>query len=75
MNIEIVQKLLLFIKNENSGTPSELATKLNMSERMIYKYIYMLKHEFKAPIAYSRSKKSYYFSENGRLDLKWKKES
>ena len=57
MNIEIVQKLLLFIKNENSGTPSELATKLNMSERMIYKYISFLKTEFNAPVKYCRKKK------------------
>jgi predicted transcriptional regulator len=72
MNIEIVQKLLLFIKNENSGTPSELATKLNMSERMIYKYISFLKTEFNAPIKYCRKKKSYRFTENGSIDLLWR---
>ena len=72
MNIEIVQKLLLFIKNENSGTPSELATKLNMSERMIYKYISFLKTEFNAPVKYCRKKKSYRFTENGSIDLLWR---
>jgi transcriptional antiterminator len=75
MNFNKLQYLIKLIESRGTGSPKELARKLNMSERMIYKYIYMLKHEFKAPITYSRSMKSYYFSENGRLDLKWKKES
>jgi transcriptional antiterminator len=75
MNFNKLQFLINLIESRGTGTPKELARKLNMSERMIYKYIYMLKHEFKAPISYSRSIKSYYFYENGRLDLKWKKES
>jgi transcriptional antiterminator len=74
MNLNKLQFLIKLIENRGTGTPKELSRKLNMSERMIYKYIYMLKHEFNAPIAYSRSFKSYYFSENGRLDLHWKKE-
>jgi hypothetical protein len=72
MNIEIVQALLLIIKQENSGTPADLAAKLNMSERMIYKYIYFVKTEFNAPVKYCRKKKSYKFSENGSIDLLWK---
>ena len=74
MNFNKLQFLIQLIENRGTGTPKELARKLNTSERMIYKYIYMLKNEFKAPIAYSRSAKSYYFSENGRLDLFWKKD-
>lgn len=74
MNFNKLQFLIQLIENRGTGTPKELARKLNMSERMIYKYIYMLKNEFKAPIAYNRSAKSYYFSENGRLDLVWKKD-
>ncbi len=72
MNIEIVQTLLIIIKEENSGTPANLASKLNISERMIYKYIDFLKTEFNAPIKYCRKKKSYKFSENGSIDLLWK---
>jgi transcriptional antiterminator len=75
MNFNKLQFLIKLIESRGTGTPAELARKLNMSERMIYKYIYMLKYEFNAPIAYSRSMKSYYFSENGSLNLYWKKES
>ena len=75
MNFNKLQFLIKLIESRGTGSRKELARKLNMSERMIYKYIYMLKNEFKAPIAYSRSMKSYYFSENGHLDLKWKKDN
>ena len=45
---------------ERTGTPKELAKKLGISERMIYRYLQMLNEEH--PISYSRQKKSYVFS-------------
>ena len=39
---------------------------------MLYKYIELLKQEFKAPIKYDKIRKTYYFSENGTLNLSWK---
>jgi hypothetical protein len=52
-----------------------LAKKLAVSERMIYKYLDILKSEFNAPINYNRSIQSYYFTEAGSLDLRWQEEN
>lgn len=71
MNIELLQKIIDLISDENTKSPTELASRLNVSERMVYKYISFLKTEFEAPVKYCFIKKSYYFSENGKLDLRW----
>ena len=71
MNFEVIQKIIELIKNEDSGNPSDFANKLNIGERMLYKYISELKIEFKAPIKYCRKRKSYCFTEKGKLDLRW----
>jgi hypothetical protein len=71
MNIEILQKMIDNIAQENTGTPSEFAADLKISERAIYKYISLMRSEFNAPIKYCRKRKSYCFTENGSLDLTW----
>jgi hypothetical protein len=71
MNIEILQKMIDSIAQENTGNPSEFASNLNVSERAIYKYISIMRSEFNAPIKYCRKRKSYCFTENGSLDLTW----
>jgi hypothetical protein len=71
MNIEILQKMIDSIAQENTGNPSQFACDLNVSERAIYKYISLMRSEFNAPIKYCRKRKSYCFTENGSLDLTW----
>lgn len=71
MNIDNINQLIGLIENEATGTPQELAEKLNVSKRMIHIYIDLLKQEFKAPIEYNKKKQTYFFSEKGRLNLKW----
>lgn len=71
MNIKNIQLLIEFIENTETGNPAELATKLGVSERMIYKYLDILKSEFNAPIKYNHSAKTYFFSETGSIDLRW----
>lgn len=74
MNIKNIQLLIELIEQKNTGTPADLSKKLAVSERMIYKYLDILKSEFNAPIKFNRSLKSYYFTEAGTLDLRWKDE-
>lgn len=74
MNIKNIQLLIELIDQKNTGTPAELSKKLAVSERMIYKYLDILKSEFNAPIKFNRSIQSYYFTEAGSLDLRWKDE-
>lgn len=54
------------IRIKGTGTPSELAGKIGISERSTYEYIRLMK-EFGAPVLYSRQRKSYYYREEGRF--------
>ena len=74
MNIKNIQLLIELLEQKNTGTPANLSKKLAVSERMIYKYLDILKSEFNAPIKFNRSTQSYYFTEAGSLDLRWKEE-
>jgi hypothetical protein len=38
---------------------------------MVYNYLDVLKNEFGAPIKYSRVIKSYFFTEEGKIELQW----
>ena len=71
MNIKTLISIIDFIQTKNTGTPKEFAKKVKISERMLYKYIEQLKHEFNAPIKYDKTNKTYLFSQNGDLNLHW----
>ena len=69
MQKEIFQRLSRIdhlIRIKGTGTPSELAGKIGISERSTYEYIRLMK-EFGAPVLYSRQRKSYYYKEEGRF--------
>jgi len=71
MKIELIQKIMKDIEKEKTGNPAQFSNQLNISERMLYKYISLLRVEFGAPIIYCRKNKSYCFTEKGSLDLTW----
>ena len=54
------------IRIKGTGTPSELADKIGISERSTYEYIKLMK-DFGAPVYYSRQRKSYYYKQEGRF--------
>jgi transcriptional antiterminator len=72
--ISKIQKLIEDIHAGNTGNPKEISIKLGVSERMVYKYIELIKIEFKAPVKYNRILQTYYFESDGHLDLRWIKE-
>jgi hypothetical protein len=72
MKIRTLVSIIEFIKEDKTGPPQDFSKKVKISERMLYKYIELLKQEFKAPIKYDKIRKTYYFSENGTLNLSWK---
>lgn len=57
-----LEKLHQLIHQERTGTPKELATRMHLSERLIYSLIDRLK-EYDATIGYDRSRKTYYYCE------------
>jgi hypothetical protein len=73
MNITKIKHLIHLIEKERTGTPQESAHKIGTSERSIYLYVKCIKKELKAPVRYSRFRKTYYFSEPGNLTWEWKK--
>lgn len=56
------------IRIKGTGTPSELADKIGISERSTYEYIRLMR-DFGAPVFYSRQRKSYYYKEDGRFTI------
>ena len=68
-NLERLQQLHLLIENERTGTPFELANRMYISERLVYNLIEQLK-DFKAEICYDRSRKTYYYTDDFKLEVK-----
>jgi transcriptional antiterminator len=71
MNIDKMKHLIFLVKTESTGTPKELSKKIQLSERMLYNYLKILKEKVKAPICYNTIKNTYYFSETGTLEWEW----
>jgi len=59
------------IEKERTGTPKELAKRLELSERMVYNYVDLLKKDLKAPVVYNRTKQTYQYNEQGKLCWEW----
>ncbi|MDQ3046667.1 MAG: HTH domain-containing protein [Bacteroidota bacterium] len=57
--LELIKKLIRF---QNTGTPSELASTLKISERTLRRLMAELKEQ-KFPVVYSRSSKTYLLKE------------
>jgi transcriptional antiterminator len=71
MKIEKVKYFIHLIEKGRTGTPSEVAEKLNVSERTIYSYVNILKNEMNAPIEFNKFRKSYEFERPGKLCWEW----
>lgn len=73
MRIRTIQKLIDLITQENTGNAKKISIQLGISERMVYKYILILKQDFNAPVVFCRKKNSYVYKEKGNLNLYWQK--
>ncbi len=71
MNIKKIKFFIHLVEKERTGTPSEIAKKLEVSERMIYYYVQVLKNKFHAPIEFNKYRKSYQFERPGKLHWEW----
>ena len=71
MNIQKIKHFIYLVKKGRTGSPEEVAKKIDVSERMIYNYVGILKNEFNVPIDYNRYKKTYFFQESGKLIWEW----
>jgi predicted DNA-binding transcriptional regulator YafY len=61
--IERLRKANKLIRQQNTGTPAEFASKLHVSERELYRLIEYLK-EIDARISFSRNSNTYYYTDD-----------
>ncbi len=69
--ITTLENLDRLIRIKGTGTPKELAARVKLSERALYKYIALLK-DLGGPIKYSPSRRSYYYELNGSFHFRFK---
>ncbi|MBY0476978.1 MAG: hypothetical protein K2Q24_04985 [Chitinophagaceae bacterium] len=65
-----INRLNDLIKIKATGTPKQLARKINTSERTLYDLLKTMK-KYGAPVKYDRFKQTYYYSEYGTFHVKF----
>lgn len=68
-----MERLDRMLQTRSTGTPKELAQKLQLSPSQVYEIIRSLKCDLNAPIYYSRTYQSYYYEEECSLSVLLKK--
>ena len=69
-----IRRLDALIRQKNTGSPKELAGKLNISERWLYIFLDELKEELNCPIRYDHYRRSYVYEEPGSIAFGFQRE-
>jgi hypothetical protein len=69
-----IRRLDTLIRQKNTGSPRELASRLDISERWLFVLLDELRNELQCPIEYDRKRRSYYYAENGRVYIEFRSE-
>ncbi|PZR39600.1 MAG: hypothetical protein DI538_06475 [Azospira oryzae] len=72
--IDKLKRMDRMIRLKATGSPDELARKLSVSPSTLYEYLLILKHTFRAPVAYCRVRRSYLYREAGRISFEFRRE-
>lgn len=67
-NIEKLKRMHNLICQECTGSPSELADRLTISDRTVYYLLEQLR-DYEAQIGYDRSRKTYFYKEDFILEV------
>lgn len=62
-----IRRLDGMIRRKSTGSPKELADKLDISERWLYNLLDELKMELDCPIVYDRHRQSYVYKVSGEM--------
>jgi predicted DNA-binding transcriptional regulator YafY len=65
--LDRIIRINYLIKRKSTGSPGQLASKINVSERTLYGLLGTMK-KYGAPIKYDRARKSYYYERNGSFE-------
>lgn len=69
--LEVIDTL---IQKEKTGTPSQLARKIGLSDRSVYEYLTLMK-KLNSPIKFCPIRKSYYYDRKGRLVISFEEDN
>lgn len=69
MDIRIIIRIHELITAKQTGTPKELAEKLELSERTVYNYVAYMREELNAPIIYNAALANYCYEEECQLSF------
>ena len=64
-----IERMDYLIRSKCTGSPKELAKKLNISERWLYIFLDELRTELDCPIRYDRKLRSYIYEKPGRVTI------
>ncbi len=64
-----IRRLDASIRRKSTGPPEELADRLDISERWLYKFLREIREEFDCPITYDHYKQSYVYEEQGKITI------
>jgi transcriptional antiterminator len=67
MDIRVFIRLHELIQSKQTGTPKQLAQKLEISERSVHYYIAFMKNEMMAPIMYDNKLETYLYETECKL--------
>ena len=67
-SLERLQQLHTLILKERTGSPKDLARRMNVSERLVYLLLEYLK-DYNANIRYDRGRQTYYYFDDFELDI------
>ena len=66
--LERFKKIDYLIGIRGTGTPAQLADKLDISESMVYEYLSVLRDQG-APIAYDKVRQTYFYEKKGAFKI------
>jgi predicted DNA-binding transcriptional regulator YafY len=66
--LERFKKIDYLICIRGTGTPAQLADKLDISESMVYEYLSVLRDQG-APIAYDKERQTYFYEKKGSFKI------
>ena len=69
MNIRVFIRLHELIQAKQTGSPKQLAEKLEISERNVHYYIAFMKNEMKAPIIYDTVNETYIYETECKISF------
>jgi len=64
-----IERLDALIRQRRTGSPKELADKLEISERWLFRLLEELRMELNCPIRYCRRTRTYFYKRKGRIRI------